>query len=123
RQARAAGALVPGARMANCSALAAARHAVLAGQDWDVEADGLFGAPPITVVIGEEARPTPIKALGRGGLRRTPRARAAARGARAVNLNTGAFDPLTEIAERTQDVGAWLHVDGAFGLWAAAAAG
>ena len=65
-----AGAFVTGATMANFSALAAARHAVLAGQDWDVEADGLFGAPPITVVIGEEAHPTLIKALGLVGFGR-----------------------------------------------------
>ena len=137
-----AGAFVTGATMANFSALAAARHAVLAGQDWDVEADGLFGAPPITVVIGEEAHPTLIKALGlvgfgRNRLVRVPvddqgRMRAEALPplspativcAQAGNVNTGAFDPLTAIAERTRTAGAWLHVDGAFGLWAAAASG
>jgi glutamate/tyrosine decarboxylase-like PLP-dependent enzyme len=136
-----AGAFVTGATMANFSALAAARHAVLAGQDWDVEADGLFGAPPITVVIGKEAHPTLIKALGlvgfgRNRLVRVPvdgqgRMRADALPAltsativctQAGNLNTGAFDPLEAIAERTRAAGAWLHVDGAFGLWAAAAA-
>ncbi len=127
--------------MANFSALAAARHAVLAAQGWDVEADGLFGAPPITVVIGEEAHPTLIKALGligfgRNRLLRVPvdgqgRMRADALPeltpstfvcAQAGNVNTGAFDPLAEIAARTRAAGAWLHVDGAFGLWAAAAA-
>jgi glutamate/tyrosine decarboxylase-like PLP-dependent enzyme len=134
------GAFVTGATMANFSALAAARHAALAGQDWDVEADGLFGAPPITVVIGAEAHPTLIKALGlvgfgRNRLVRVPvddQGRMLARElprltpativcAQAGNLNTGAFDPLPELGERAQDAGAWLHVDGAFGLWAAAA--
>ncbi|MDX6597891.1 MAG: hypothetical protein QOE87_1778 [Gaiellales bacterium] len=137
-----AGAFVTGATMANFSALAAARHAVLAGQGWDVEADGLFGAPPITVVIGEEAHPTLIKALGlvgfgRNRLVRVPvdrqgRMRADALPplspativcAQAGNVNTGAFDPLVALAEGTRAAGAWLHVDGAFGLWATAASG
>ena len=136
-----AGAFVTGATMANFSSLAAARHAVLAGQDWDVEADGLFGAPPITVVIGEEAHPTLIKALGLVGFGRNRLVRVPVDGqgrmrpealpkltsativcAQAGNLNTGAFDPLPAIAEHTRAAGAWLHVDGAFGLWAAAAA-
>jgi glutamate/tyrosine decarboxylase-like PLP-dependent enzyme len=135
-----AGAFVTGATMANFSSLAAARHAVLSDQGWDVEADGLFGAPPITVVIGEEAHPTLIKALGlvgfgRNRLVRVPvDAQGRMRGdrlpalsrativcAQAGNVNTGAFDPLAAIAERTREAGAWLHVDGAFGLWAAAA--
>jgi glutamate/tyrosine decarboxylase-like PLP-dependent enzyme len=135
-----AGAFVTGATMANFSALAAARHAALVGLDWDVEADGLFGAPAITVVLGEEAHPTLIKALGlvgfgRNRLVRVPvdeqgRIRADALPplspativcAQAGNVNTGAFDPLAEIGERTRAAGAWLHVDGAFGLWAAAA--
>jgi len=136
-----AGAFVTGCTMANFSALAAARHAVLSGQDWDVEADGLFGAPPITVVIGEEAHPTLIKALGLVGFGRNRLVRVAVDGhgrirpdalppltpativcAQAGNLNTGAFDPLPAIAERAREAGAWLHVDGAFGLWAAACA-
>ncbi len=135
-----AGAFVTGATMANFSSLAAARHAVLAKQDWDVEADGLFGAPPITVVIGEEAHPTLIKALGLVGFGRNRLVRVPVDGqgrmradalpplspativcAQAGNVNTGAFDPLAAIAERTREAGAWLHVDGAFGLWAAAA--
>jgi glutamate/tyrosine decarboxylase-like PLP-dependent enzyme len=136
-----AGAFVTGATTANFSALAAARHAVLSGQDWDVEADGLFGAPPVTVVIGEEAHPTLIKALGLVGFGRNRLVRVPVDGqgrmradalppfssativcAQAGNLNTGAFDPLPAIAERTRAAGAWLHVDGAFGMWAAAAA-
>ena len=134
-------AFVTGCTMANFSSLAAARHAVLAGQDWDVEADGLFGAPPITVVIGEEAHPTLIKALGLVGFGRNRLVRVPVDGqgrmradslpplapetivcAQAGNVNTGAFDPITAIAERTHAAGAWLHVDGAFGLWATAAA-
>jgi glutamate/tyrosine decarboxylase-like PLP-dependent enzyme len=136
-----AGAFVTGCTMANFSALAAARHAVLAGQDWDVEADGLFGAPPITVVIGEEAHPTLIKALGLVGFGRNRLVRAPVDGqgrlrpealppltastivcAQAGNLNTGAFDPLPAISAQAREAGAWLHVDGAFGLWAAASA-
>jgi glutamate/tyrosine decarboxylase-like PLP-dependent enzyme len=137
-----AGAFVTGATMANFSALVAARHSVLASQGWDVEADGLFGAPPITVVIGEEAHPTLIKALGLVGFGRNRLVRVPVDGqgrlrgeelppltaativcAQAGNVNTGAFDPLEEIARRTREAGAWLHVDGAFGLWAAAAPG
>jgi glutamate/tyrosine decarboxylase-like PLP-dependent enzyme len=135
-----AGAFVTGATMANFSSLTAARHAVLAGQDWDVEADGLFGAPPIAVVIGEEAHPTLIKALGLVGFGRNRLVRVPVDGqgrlradalpplssativcAQAGNVNTGASDPLAAIAQRTREAGAWLHVDGAFGLWAAAA--
>jgi glutamate/tyrosine decarboxylase-like PLP-dependent enzyme len=135
-----AGAFVTGATMANFSALVAARHSVLGAQGWDVEADGLFGAPPITVVIGEEAHPTLIKALGLVGFGRNRLVRVPMDGqgrmraealppltaativcAQAGNVNTGAFDPVGEIAGRTREVGAWLHVDGAFGLWAAAA--
>jgi glutamate/tyrosine decarboxylase-like PLP-dependent enzyme len=130
---------VTGATVANFTALAAARHAVLARAGWNVEADGLFGAPPIQVVIGEEAHPTLIKSLGLLGLGRTrvlrvpvdgqgrmraealPKLSAAAIVcAQAGNVNTGAFDPLEAIADRLAGSGAWLHVDGAFGLWAAA---
>jgi len=137
-----AGAFVTGATMANFSALVAARHSVLASQGWDVEADGLFGAPPIAVVIGEEAHPTLIKALGLVGFGRNRLVRVPVDGqgrmraeelppltaativcAQAGNVNTGAFDPLGEIAGRTREAGAWLHVDAAFGLWAAAAPG
>ena len=135
-----AGAFTTGATMANFSSLAAARHAVLARQGWNVEADGLFGAPPVTVVIGEEAHPTLIKALGLVGFGRNRLLRVPVDGqgrmrpealpplspativcAQAGNVNTGAFDALAQISERTREAGAWLHVDGAFGLWAAAA--
>jgi glutamate/tyrosine decarboxylase-like PLP-dependent enzyme len=135
----AAGAFVTGATMANFSALAAARQAVLARAGWSVEADGLFGAPPITVVIGEEAHPTLMKSLGMLGLGRNRvlrvqvdgqgRMRAGALPAlsgpaivclQAGNVNTGAFDPFEALVPEAQSAGAWVHVDGAFGLWAAA---
>ncbi len=133
------GAFVTGATMANFTALAAARHAVLARAGWDVEADGLFGAPLITIVVGNEAHPSLLKALGMLGLGRSRvvrvpvdcqgRMRAAEipylRGPAIVcmqagNVNTGAFDPAAEICVRVHESGAWVHVDGAFGLWAAA---
>jgi glutamate/tyrosine decarboxylase-like PLP-dependent enzyme len=132
-----AGAFVTGATMANFSALAAARHWVLQSAGWNVEADGLFGAPSITVVVGAEAHPTLFKSLGLLGLGRNRvlrvpvdsqgRMRADALPslsgptivcAQSGNVNTGAFDPLPEICARAHDSGAWVHVDGAFGLWA-----
>lgn len=132
------GAFVTGATVANLTALAAARHAVLNRAGWNVEADGLFGAPPITVVVGAEAHPSVIKSLGVLGLGRNRvvkvpvdaqgRMRAEAlpsiSGPTIVcvqvgNVNTGAIDPVGEIRRRA--AGAWVHVDGAFGLWAAAA--
>jgi glutamate/tyrosine decarboxylase-like PLP-dependent enzyme len=135
----AAGAFVTGATLANFSALAAARHAVLSRAGWNVEADGLIGAPPITLIIGEEAHPTVFKSLGLLGLGRNRvvrvpvdsqgrmRAEAFPRIAgptivctQAGNVNTGAFDPVGDICARVQGDGAWVHVDGAFGLWATA---
>ncbi len=134
------GAFVTGATMANFSALAAARHAVLEKAGWDVEARGLFGAPPVTVVVGEEVHVTLLKALsllgfGRDRVVRVPtdgqgRMRADQLGElsgptivciQAGNVNTGAFDPATAVCERAHSAGAWVHVDGAFGLWAHAA--
>jgi glutamate/tyrosine decarboxylase-like PLP-dependent enzyme len=133
------GAFVTGATMANFSALAAARHAVLARAGWHVEADGLFGAPPITVVVGDEAHPTLLKALGMLGLGRSRVVRVPVDGqgrmraerlpalsgpaivcAQAGNVNTGAFDPFEAIVGEAHARDAWVHVDGAFGLWAAA---
>ena len=135
----AAGAFVTGATQANLCGLAAARHAVLARAGWDVEADGLFGAPPITVVLGAEAHPTLFKALGVLGLGRNRVVRVETDGQgrmradrlpalsgptlvclQAGNVNTGAFDPCAELCERAHRAGAWVHVDGAFGLWARA---
>ena len=137
--AESAGAFVTGATVANFTALAAARHAVLEQSGWDVEADALFGAPPITVVVGAEAHPALIKALGllgmgRGRVVSVPvdsqgRMRAvdfpkitspAIVCIQAGNVNTGAFDPAGAICAWAHDAGAWVHVDGAFGLWAAA---
>jgi glutamate/tyrosine decarboxylase-like PLP-dependent enzyme len=133
------GAFVTGATVANFTALAAARHAVLQRFGWDVESDGLFGAPPVTVVVGGEAHPSVIKALGMLGLGRSRVVRVPVDGQgrmraeemaplggpaivclQAGNVNTGAFDPAAEICARAHAGGAWVHVDGAFGLWAAA---
>jgi glutamate/tyrosine decarboxylase-like PLP-dependent enzyme len=135
-----AGAFVTGTTVAHITALAAARHAVLARAGWNVEAEGMFGAPPITVVTGEEAHPTLFKALGVVGLGRKrvvrvpvdnqgrirPEALPRLSGptiicTQAGNVNTGAFDPHPAIIEHARQSGAWVHVDGAFGLWAAAA--
>jgi glutamate/tyrosine decarboxylase-like PLP-dependent enzyme len=136
------GGFVTGATMANFSGLAAARHAVLARAGWDVEAKGLFGAPEITVVVGEEVHPSITKALTMLGMgrERVVRVPVDAQGrmvasalppingptivcAQAGNVNTGAIDPLREICGAAKDAGAWVHIDGAFGLWAAAAPG
>ena len=135
-----AGGFVTGATMANFTALAAARHAVLRRAGWDVEADGLFGAPPIGVVVGEEVHISVLKALGLLGLGRTrvtrvptdPLGRIRADRLpplddrtivclQAGNVNTGACDPVRDICPAAHARGAWVHVDGAFGLWAAAA--
>jgi glutamate/tyrosine decarboxylase-like PLP-dependent enzyme len=133
------GAFVTGATMASFSALAAARHAVLQRAGWDVEGDGLFGAPPVTVIVGEEVHITVLKALGMLGLgrNRVVRVPADAQGrmraselpriagptivcVQAGNVNSGSFDPIAEVCERAREAGAWVHVDGAFGLWAKA---
>ncbi len=135
------GAVVTGATMANFSALAAARHAMYARAGWDVENDGLFGAPEIAVVVGEEAHPSMLKALGllgmgRNRVVRVPVDRQGRMRADALphldertilclqagNVNTGAFDPAAAICPAAREAGAWIHVDGAFGLWAAASA-
>lgn len=130
---------VTGATMANFTGLAAARHALLARQGWDVEERGLFGAPPITVVVGDEVHASMLKALslvgfGRARVTRVPvdaqgRMRSGALPAlnqntivciQVGNVNSGAFDPAEEIVRAAHAAGAWVHVDGAFGLWAAA---
>ncbi len=135
-----AGTFVTGATVANFCALAAARRSVLEKVDWNVEADGMFGAPPITVIVGQEAHPTLMKSLGMLGLGRNRVVRVAvdAHGrmrsdalpkfsgptivcTQAGNINTGAFDPFAEICDAAHEAGAWVHVDGAFGLWAIAA--
>ena len=131
---------VTGAAMASTAALAAARDRQLALAGWDVQADGLFGAPELTVVIGENAHSTLVRALGLVGLgrdrvRRVPaddqgRMRADCLPedvtgpvvicAQAGEVNTGAFDPFPAILEWARRHQAWVHVDGAFGLWALA---
>ena len=137
---QAGGAFVTGATMANFTALAAARHAVLAKVGWDVERDGLFGAPPITVLVGDEGHAAMLKAVRMLGLGegRVQRLAVDDQGAiradtlpaiegptilclQAGNVNSGAFDPAAGLIPAAQDAGAWVHVDGAFGIWAKAA--
>jgi glutamate/tyrosine decarboxylase-like PLP-dependent enzyme len=134
------GAFVTGATVANFTALAAARNAVLSRAGWNVEADGLFGAPPITVITGQEAHPTLMKSLGMLGLGRSrvvrvpvdeqgrmkPEAVPPISGPtilclQAGNVNSGAFDDFAALVPLARRAGAWVHVDGAFGLWAKAA--
>jgi glutamate/tyrosine decarboxylase-like PLP-dependent enzyme len=133
---------VTGGQMATFTCLAAARHSVLDEVGWDVEERGLIGAPRVHVVVGEEAHVTVFTALrmlgfgmgtvkriepdrqGRMRLDRLCKVLGTCDGptivcTQAGNVNTGAFDPLEEIAEAARGHGAWLHVDGAFGLWAA----
>jgi glutamate/tyrosine decarboxylase-like PLP-dependent enzyme len=137
-------AFVTGGQMANTTALAAARHHVLAATGWDVETDGLAGAPPIRLVVGEEVHvtiPRGARFLGLG-TRAQERVAVDRNGAmvpadlervlaatagrptivccQAGNINTGAIDPVGELADIAHAHGAWLHVDGAIGLWAAA---
>lgn len=131
------GALTTGATMANFTGLAAARHTLLKHAGWDVEEDGLFGAPAIPVIVGAEAHPTLYKSLALLGMGRRRvitvpvdsqgRMRADAFPKldgpaivclQAGNVNTGAFDPIRELCERTHEAGGWVHIDGAFGLWA-----
>lgn len=135
---------VTGAMMANFTGIAAARHGLLARAGWDVERQGLYGAPVLDVVIGEEAHATirlalqylglgrervhlvPTDEQGRMRAEALPAILAACPGpvlvcAQAGNVNTGAFDPFNAIADLvTAREDSWLHVDGAFGLWAAA---
>lgn len=135
---------VTGATMATFTALAAGRHRVLARAGWNIEEDGYVGAPPIEVVVGDEAHVTIFVSLQMLGLGRARVHKVAADGqgrmipsalrevlagmdgptlvcAQSGNVNTGSFDPLDEIVPIVRErPNAWLHVDGAFGLWAAA---
>jgi glutamate/tyrosine decarboxylase-like PLP-dependent enzyme len=130
---------VTGATMANFTCLAAARHPVLSQAGWDVEADGMFGAPEVAVVVGEEAHPTLFKSLGLAGFgrNRVVHVRVDKQGhmradlfpdlsgptivcLQAGNVNTGAFDPAPQIIPKAKAANAWVHVDGDFGLWAGA---
>ena len=129
---------VTGTQMAHVTGLAAARWHVLDAVGWDVGAQGLNGAPPVLVIAGEKRHATVDRALRLLGLglptvvaadsqgRLVPDALREALGdgptiicAQAGEVNTGAFDPLPEIADLAEQAGAWLHVDGAFGIWAA----
>src|SRR6266545_3792815 len=132
---------VTGTQMGSVTALAAARFRVLDRQGWDVSRDGLAGAPPVRVLVGDKRHVTIDRALRLLGLGAPEVVRADSQGrmdaaalresllagggpsivcAQAGEVNTGAFDPLEEIADAAREHGAWLHVDGAFGLWAAA---
>jgi glutamate/tyrosine decarboxylase-like PLP-dependent enzyme len=133
------GAFVTGTTVAHMTALAAARDALLSRVGWNARDDGLFGAPPITVIVGDEGHSTLFKALGVVGLGRARVTTVAVDSAgrmradamprltgptivcvQAGNVNTGASDPIREITDRVRaaDVPVWMHVDGAFGLWA-----
>jgi glutamate/tyrosine decarboxylase-like PLP-dependent enzyme len=132
-----AGAFVTGTTVAHITALAAARHAVLASAGWDVEANGLFGAPEVTVITGAEAHPTLYKALGVIGFgrKRVVKVPVDSQGrmradqlpkiagptivcVQVGNVNSGACDDVKTIGRIAREQGAWVHVDGAFGLWA-----
>ena len=125
------------ATIANFTALATARHALLKRAGWDVTEDGMFGAPPIHVVVGADVHASILKALSLAGFgrKRVTIVEADGQGRmrpdklpslsertivciQAGNVNTGAFDPAEEICRTAKEQGAWVHVDGAFGLWA-----
>jgi glutamate/tyrosine decarboxylase-like PLP-dependent enzyme len=136
---------VTGAQMANFTGLGCARHVLLKRAGWDVERKGLYGAPEMQVVVGEEAHVTVLRALRFLGLGQERVKQVAADGQgrmdpaalgpvlaecsgptlvclQAGNVNTGAVDSMAELIQLAHTHGAWVHVDGAFGLWAAASA-
>jgi glutamate/tyrosine decarboxylase-like PLP-dependent enzyme len=135
------GTFVTGATMASFTALACARHKLLVRAGWDPEADGLFGAPPIDVIVSAEThtsvgRALALLGLGRERVLRIPTDRQGRMRAdqlpspgsapaivciQAGNVNSGAFDPADAVCDWAGQHDAWVHVDGAFGLWAAAA--
>ena len=136
--------LVTGTQMGSVTALAAGRHRVLQRAGWDVGRNGLAGGPPVRVLVGAQRHITIDRALRLLGLGAPEAVAADAQGrmepaalsealaghdgptivcAQAGEVNTGAFDPFEEIARACAEHGAWLHVDGAFGLWAAASPG
>jgi len=131
--------LVTGATGANFTSMITARHALLARAGWNVEEDGMFGAPPIDVVVGAEVHSAMLKALTMAGFgkKRLKLVDVDQQGRmlaaklpklspntivclQAGNVNSGSFDPVAEICPRAKDAGAWVHMDGAIGLWAAA---
>ncbi len=130
-------AFVTGATVANFTALAAARNQVFTTAGWDVEADGLIGAPELHIIISEESHPTVYKSLAMLGLgrNRVIKVPTDEQGrmdmtqfpeikdntiiiTQAGNINSGSFDLIGAICERAKNKNAWVHVDGAFGLWA-----
>ena len=131
---------VTGDTVANFCGLAAARHSILKKQGWNVEANGLFGAPPIKVVIGEQAHGSLLKTLSLVGFgsERVTKVPVDDQGRmladklpedidertivciQSGSVNTGSFDPADKIIPECKKKGAWIHVDGAFGLWAGA---
>ena len=134
--------IVTGATVANTQGVMAGRHALLARQGWDVEDKGLFGAPQIPVLIGDAAHSAPFAALRYAGFGAGRAVRMATddQGAirpeafkaalskcttpplvilQAGQINTGAFDPFSRLIPAVHDAGGWVHIDGAFGLWAA----
>jgi len=130
---------VTGTTAGNIAALAAARHHVLTKAGWDIEGDGLFGAPVVPVIVGAEGHASIFKSFGILGLgrKRVISAPVDSQGRidpdkfpeltepaiiclQAGHVDTGAFDPLEEICLRAKESGSWVHIDGAFGLWAAA---
>jgi glutamate/tyrosine decarboxylase-like PLP-dependent enzyme len=131
------GGLVTCATMANFTALVAARHALLKRAGWDVSEEGMFGAPPIDLMVGAEVHASIRKALSMAGFgkKHVTIVEADSQGRmrpdrlprltertilciQAGNVNTGAFDPADQICYAAKEQGAWVHVDGAFGLWA-----
>jgi glutamate/tyrosine decarboxylase-like PLP-dependent enzyme len=135
---------VTGATMANFTGLAAGRHHVLTKAGWNLDRDGLTGGPKVTVLVGEDRHtsvdvalrylglgaPTPVAADDQGRIRPDALAAALAEvdgplllALQAGNLHSGAFDPFVECVDLAHEHGAWVHVDGAFGLWAAASPG
>ncbi|MBW3670077.1 MAG: aminotransferase class V-fold PLP-dependent enzyme [Acidobacteria bacterium] len=134
---------VTGGQMANTTAIMAARHAVLRNEGWDVEEQGLQGAPAVNVIVGQQAHATIFTSLRYAGFGQANALRIDADDqgrmkidalretlrslegpiiicTQAGNVNSGAFDPLDEIVPLAHEREAWVHVDGAFGLWALA---
>ncbi len=133
--------IVSGATVANTQAIITGRDALLARQGWDIAENGLFGAPPIPVIIGEAAHSAPMAGVRYAGLGLGNATRLATDDQgrvlvsalktalaacenpplvilQAGQINTGAFDPFAEIIPLVHAAGGWVHVDGAFGLWA-----
>jgi len=130
---------VTGATAANFTAICAARHALLKRSGWDAERDGLYGAPEVRVVVGDEVHTSVLKGLALAGLGKGRVHRVPADGqgrmiagelpeldgltlvlTQAGNVDSGSFDPFDAVCDAADGTGAWVHVDGAFGLWAAA---